>query len=61
MKNESFYLLSVCIRLECNVPVIVVCKFYTYDLGTVVILEQGFYLLIKEHSMKIYYLLVVFS
>lgn len=34
------YLLSVRVRLECDVPVVVVCKLNTYHLWTVVVFEQ---------------------
>lgn len=39
------YLLSICVWLECDVPVIVVCKLNTDHLWTVVIFEQWLHLL----------------
>lgn len=48
--SRNPYLLSVCIWLECNVPVVVVCKLHAYYLGTVVILEQGFHFLVRKNK-----------
>lgn len=45
--NQSSHLLSIRIRLECNVPVIVVRKLDANDLRTVVVLEQGLHFLIR--------------
>lgn len=44
-KFEASYLLSISVGLECDVPVVVVCKLDTYHLWTVVIFEQCLYFL----------------
>lgn len=46
--TQGPHLLSIRIRLECNVPVIVVRKFHTNDLRTVLVLEQGLHFLIRR-------------
>lgn len=50
----QMYLLSICVWLECDVPVVVVCKLNTYHLWTVVIFEQRFYFLRIEHKMVLH-------
>lgn len=39
-KFDWQYLLSICVWLECDVPVVVMCKLDTYHLWTVVIFKQ---------------------
>lgn len=47
------YLLSICVWLECDVPVVVVGKLNTYHLWTVVIFEQRLHFLgIKQKKKK---------
>lgn len=49
-KSWAEYLLSICVRLECDVPVVVVCKLDTYNLWTVVIFEQWLHFLWIEYN-----------
>lgn len=50
LKWEKFssYLLCISVWLESYIPVAVVCKLTTYDLGTIFIFEQSFHFLKKK-------------
>lgn len=48
IRGAGAHLLSVCVRLECNVPVVVVSKLTAYHLGAVLILEQSLHLLGRQ-------------
>jgi len=46
VKWDQLYLLGICVRLECDVPVVVVRKLNTYHLWTVVVFEQRLHFLL---------------